>query len=334
MAMRILVLLLFLLGVVTLSLCLGEVNISPVQLFGQIFGTTATESLNGSQDALAEILWQIRLPRILVGLLVGAALAVSGYLMQSLSNNPLADPYLTGVSAGAALAVATGLFLGIGPALNPSLALIGGALASGVVLALSRSAGGFSIGKLLLGGVAVSSICSAVVTLILTCTEAGQKTQSLLFWLAGSVSLRSWSDLQQLLLYFIFGVMLALFLSKPLRLLSLGFDSAAALGLPVKSFQLAILFTAVLLCGAAVSVSGVVGFVGLIAPYCAREIFGTDERVHIVCCAMIGALLVALSDLAARTLAGAQELPLGTLLSLVGGPFFIYLIMQRDFLRG
>ncbi len=283
-----------------------------------------------SANTANQILFDIRLPRALAAALVGAALGISGYQLQSLSNNGLADPYLTGVSSGAGLAVALSVIAGVDFGLIPMISLAGGMAAAFVVLLMAKTAKGISVSRLLLSGVALSAFCGAVITILICSGQGSLRSQGIYYWLAGSVSGKSWTDLASTGVYIAAGALLAFVTSKPLRLLSLGSDQAAALGVDVGRAQLAVLLSAILLCSSAVSLSGIVGFAGLVAPYFARQMFGRDERAHIISSAFVGAVFVLLSDLAARTLFAAHEPPLGTLLSLVGGPFFIYLLMKKE----
>jgi len=276
-----------------------------------------------------DIIWQIRLPRLLTAITVGAALSVSGYLLQTLSKNNLADPYLTGVSSGAGVTVAIALSLGLSFSYVPVIAFSGGLIASLIVASLAKIPTGLSVTKMLLAGIALSTICSGIITLIITNGADPIKAQGIFFWLAGGISGRTWQELIPAAGYTVFGILLALVLSKQLRLLSLGSQQARSLGVNVEMLQLVLLSIAVLMCGAAVSVSGLVGFVGLVAPHIARRSFGRDERIHIICTALLGIGLVLVSDLAARSVAAGQELPLGTLLSLIGGPFFLYLVSKQ-----
>ena len=165
--------------------------------------------------------------------------------------------------------------------------------------------------------------------MIITSGGDAIKSQGIFFWLAGGITGRTWSEAIPSGAYTVVGFLLALLLSKQIRLLSLGSDQAKALGMNVDRTQWILLSISVLLCGAAVSVSGIVGFVGLVAPHVARKLFGRDERLHIVSSALIGMILVATSDLAARTLVAGEELPLGTLMSLIGGPFFLWLVARH-----
>lgn len=314
-------------AVVLLNLCAGEVHLSIAEVLN---GLAAGLQGNAANDTVMQILLDIRMPRVLAAGLVGLALGISGYQLQALSNNGLADPYLTGVSSGAGLAVAAGVIYGVESGYIPLLSLTGGLAASVVVLMLAKSKDGISISRLLLSGVALSAFCAAIITLLICSGQGSTRAQGIYYWLAGTVSGKSWAEVSYTSIYVAAGVLLAFITSKPLRLLSLGSVTASALGLEVTKTQLAVLFSAILLCSASVSLSGIVGFAGLVSPYFARQIFGRDERAHITSSAMIGAILVMMSDLAARTIAPGQEPPLGTLLSLIGGPFFIYLLMKKQ----
>jgi iron complex transport system permease protein len=325
-AFRIALLFLAVGAAVGLNLCIGDVWLSPRQAWSTLFAS-GNDALRDS--GINQIIWEIRLPRLLVAAVVGISLSVSGYVLQALSRNYLADPYLTGTSSGAGLAVAVALFAGADFALLPPIAFIGGFAASITAAILARSPAGLSISKLLLAGVALSAFCGGLITLLLTTSKNQTLSQVVFFWLAGGISGRSWSELIPSSAYVGLAVAAVFVLSKPLRLLSLGQQAATSLGLNVSKAQSALLVCAIVLCGAAVSLSGLVGFVGLIAPHLARSLFGRDERIQIIASALIGATLVLASDLAARTLGQGQELPLGTLLSLVGGPFFLWQVFHR-----
>lgn len=328
MFVRFLILIAIVVGALTLNICIGDVNIAPAAALASVFspGSSAT---GAEQAGIMEIIWQVRLPRLLVAAAVGAALSVSGYLLQSLSRNQLADPYLTGVSSGAGVTAALAISLGMSFQIIPLAAFVGGLTASTIVATLSRSPTGLSVTRLLLAGVALSTICGGLITLIITMGGDPVRAQGIFFWLAGGISGRTWDELAPTAFYTTAGIIAALAMSKQIRLLSVGTQQAMALGVDVARAQWTLLFLAVLMCGAAVSVSGLVGFVGLVAPHVTRRLFGRDERAHILCSALVGMVLVLLSDLAARTLVSGQELPLGTLMSLIGGPFFLWLVSRE-----
>jgi iron complex transport system permease protein len=309
-----------------LNLCIGDISIEPSLAWTALF---KPEDMPMTKAFQLEIIREIRLPRVLIAMAVGLALSVAGYLLQSLSRNHLADPYLTGVSSGAGVVVALAVAANCSYELVPLIAFTGGLAAAIVVGGLARSSRGLSVTRLLLGGVGLSTICSGIITLVVTLGGDPVRAQSIYFWLAGGISGRTWSEFWPAACYCSAGLIAALVMSKQIRLLSVGNEQAKGLGVNVDMVQWGILFIAVLLTGAAVSVSGIVGFVGLVAPHVARNLFGRDERVHIITSSIVGMILVMLSDLLARTLVEGQELPLSTLLSLVGGPFFLFLISRQ-----
>jgi iron complex transport system permease protein len=307
-----------------LNACVGDMTVSPSTAWQAIFHNVPSD-----QASFADIFWQIRLPRLLIAMVVGAALSISGYVLQNISRNPLADPYLTGVSSGSGLAVAIALTLNLDFRLIPLLAFAGGLVASLVVARLAKAPIGISVTRLLLAGVGLSAICGGIITLLLTTSPNLAQSQGIFFWLAGGIAGKTWAELTPVFIGTVFGAVVALIMSKQMRLLSLGQESAQALGVNVAKTQWCLLGAAVLLCASAVSISGLVGFVGLIGPHITRKLFGRDERLHIICAGFVGAVMVMVSDLAARTLAQGQELPLGTLLSVAGGPFFLWLVYSH-----
>lgn len=311
---------------VLLNICVGDVHIPASQAIEMLINPG---SMGDQTSTFRDIIWQIRLPRLLTAITVGVALSVSGYLLQTLSRNNLADPYLTGVSSGAGVTVAIGITLGLSFNFIPLAAFTGGLVASLIVATLARNPTGLSVTKMLLAGIALSTVASGIITLIITNGGDPVKAQGIFFWLAGGIAGRTWQELIPAASYTAVGLLLAFLYSKQLRLLALGPHHARSLGVNVEQVQLILLSTAVLICGAAVSVSGLVGFVGLVAPHISRLIYGRDQRLHILSTALLGALLVLLSDLLARSIAQGQELPLGTLLSLIGGPFFLWLVSKH-----
>lgn len=325
MKLRLILLVLLVFSALLLNLCLGDVPYSPQVAIDCLFHPESAASAGCQQ-----VIWQLRLPRILIASVVGICLSVSGYILQSLSRNNLADPYLTGVSSGAGLAAAFAMICGLDFQFVPIPAFAGGLASAIIVALLAKSPYGLSVTRLLLGGVALSAICGGIITLLLTNSSSPLQSQGISFWLGGGICGRTWSELPVASCYTAAGLVLALLMTKQMRLLSLGVSAAQALGVNVARCQWILLSTAVLLCGAAVSISGLVGFVGLVAPHIARNSFGRDERVQLATSALLGMVLVLLSDLAARTLGNGQEFPLGTLLALVGGPFFLWQISRHQ----
>lgn len=318
--MKILALLIVTLGTLVAAFCLGETNLSWQGLQQALF---APQTLDQSS---ATILWEIRLPRLLCAAVAGMALSLAGYLLQSLSGNDLADPYLTGVAAGAALGAATAIFCGLPFAWLPALAFAGGIIASALVVGTSGSKDRqISMPVLLLSGIALSTIVTAAINLMqfLSASDSAVAARGLDLWLLGGLSGRSWPELSVATMYIAPCIGIALLFAKPLSIVALGQDMAASLGIKVGQTQVVVLSLAVLLTSAAVSLSGLVGFVGLIAPHLARRLVRRGFAQCMIASALLGAIVLSASDLIARTASPSQEIPLGCVMALLGGPFFL-----------
>ncbi len=276
---------------------------------------------------VATIVWQLRAPRVCIAAVVGAALAVSGFLLQGMLRNPLVDPFLTGISSGAALATALGVAAGVAVAFVPALGFAAGLATALAVAFLARRGSGLDAERLILAGISLSALFSAFVALALThAGRAGAST--ILAWLAGSIAGRGWSDLLWTAPYALLGFGLALAAVPALNVLRLGDDVARAVGLDVPRANWMILSAAALLTAAAVALAGTIGFVGLIVPHLARRMLGTDGRKALLASALLGAALVPLADAASRTLWAPAEIPLGVLLAFIGVPTFLYLYLR------
>ncbi len=275
----------------------------------------------------AAIVWSLRLPRVCIAATVGLELAVSGFLLQGLLRNPLVDPFLTGVSAGAAAAIALGVSFGVAAWLAPGLGFGAGLATALLVAFLAQRGGGIDAERLILAGISLSAFFSAIVALVLTRTQR-DSAQTILAWLAGSLAGRGWSELAATGPYLATGLALALLAIPSLNALRLGVMTANAVGVDVARAQWLVLAGASLLTAAAVSLSGIVGFVGLIVPHLARRIVGTDARVGIFASALLGLTLVPLADALSRSLWPPAEVPLGVLLAFIGVPTFLYLYLR------
>ncbi|MBD5633198.1 MAG: iron ABC transporter permease, partial [Candidatus Eremiobacteraeota bacterium] len=241
--------------------------------------------------------------------------------------NPLVDPFLTGVSAGSGAAVAVAVAAGVAEAFVPPIGFVAGLASALVVAFLARRGGGIDVERLILAGVSLSALFSAIVTLALLRLGRGGG-DTILAWLAGSLAGRGWSELGITLPYVIAGFALAAAAVPALNALRLGPNAARAVGVDVARTQWLVLGSSTLLAAGAVTLSGIVGFVGLIVPHIARRICGTDARRSLVAAAMLGATLVALADALARSLAPPLEIPLGVLLAFAGVPTFLYLYLR------
>lgn len=312
----------------------GAVDISPLHTLAILLNHTGVFHLPQSWAATDEvIILQIRLPRVVGAALVGAALATSGALFQALLRNPLADPLLLGTSAGAAfgatLAFMFPALIWFGFGLVPLLAFGGALLAVTVVYWLATRGGHTPVVTLLLAGVAVNALLTAAQTLFITLDPTlAQHIFSLYLWLAGGVQVEGWSQLGIIGALIVAGAVVAFYLAPALDGFALGEEMAGHLGIQVERRKRLIVGAAALLVAAAVSISGLVGFVGLVAPHACRLVFGPRHRQLIPATALTGALFVVIADVLARTLAAPAELPLGVLTALVGGPFFLALLRQ------
>jgi iron complex transport system permease protein len=317
-----------------LSLVVGAADHSPGQVLTAL-GDGARALVGGPpvpQDGLHAIVLDLRLPRLLLAALVGLCLALSGAVMQALFQNPMADPYIVGVSSGAGLGAVVAMMVAppltlIGLTAVPGLAFVG---ALGVVLLvylLSQRGGRVQTGTLLLTGIAVGSLVSAATSFLLLVMD--QDLRGVLFWLLGGLSGRSWPHVAMVLPQAVLGLGACLLAVRPLNLLLLGEDTAASLGLDVARTKRWLLALASLLAAGAVAVGGLIAFVGLVIPHLTRLLVGPDHRHLLPVAALGGALLMVLSDVVARTLLAPTELPLGIITSALGCPFFLYLLRRQ-----
>jgi iron complex transport system permease protein len=288
----------------------------------------------GAMDRTTEVVvWGIRLSRVALSGLVGASLAVAGVIFQGLLLNPLADPFTIGVSTGAAFGVALLVMLGVGGSflgLSPlPLGALGGALgAMAAVLALSREGGRMRKETLILAGIVVSTFLSALISLIKSLDE--ESLSAIVFWIMGSFSGRGWIHVGFLAPYLAAGLVVAARYHRELDILALGEEHSHHLGVAVSQVRLKLLLGASLLTAGAVSVSGVIGFVGLVVPHAVRVLAGPSHGRLLALSALSGALILIWADVLARVLlASGQELPVGVVTALLGGPFFFYLLKSR-----
>lgn len=288
---------------------------------------------NGSDEALRQIWLTIRLPRVLLALVIGGSLALAGCVMQGLFSNPLADPGLLGISSGAALAVALWVVLPLSlPALvmlyAPMLAAFLGALAATVAIFLLSQQRNSSLSRLLLVGIAINTLCGAAVGVLSWVSNDAQLRQ-LSLWGMGSLGQAQWSTLLAVTSLMVPTVLVIWRLANALNVLQLGDEEAHYLGVDVAVVQRILLLCSALLVAAAVAVSGVIGFVGLVVPHLMRMWLGADHRAAIPGSVLAGASLLLVADTAARTLVAPAEMPVGLLTSLLGAPWFLWLIFRR-----
>jgi iron complex transport system permease protein len=315
-----------LLLVLSASLLFGSVRLAP----GEVWSALA-----GSGDARAvTIVRELRLPRALLGALVGGALAVSGAALQALLGNPLADPYLLGVSGGAACGTLLGALLGLGArgAWGTSFALplagFAGALVAVLVVGAGASSGGrLDRGRLLLSGVVVNALASAILLFLLSFGDAA-RTQSFVFWMLGSLAGATPGAVKALAVYVALGLVLLLPLARAFDALALGEETAATLGVPVETVKRVAYLAASLLAAAAVATTGIIGFVGLLVPHAVRRL-ARGHRALLVLSFLGGASLLVAADALARSLFAPAEISVGAVTALLGAPAFLILLRAR-----
>lgn len=279
------------------------------------------------------ILLHVRLPRVLLGFLVGACLAGVGVTLQALMRNPLADPYVLGVSSGAALGVSLAVLFGIGTSVLALTALplcgFAGALCSlAIVYGMAANRGHVSVHSLLLAGVILNAIFSALIMFITSIMEPN-RSFGMMAWLMGSLTANASPGLTVLWLYLAAGLLLLMRESRRLNILALGEELAGTLGVQTKRVTRRLFILAAVVTGAVVSVSGMIGFVGMVVPHAVRLVAGGDNRLLLPASMLTGGLFLIIADTIARTLLAPTEMPVGIVTALAGGPFFIYLLMSR-----
>ena len=283
-----------------------------------------------SNHAFQVIILKIRLPRILLAIITGMGLAVSGTVFQGIFRNPMANPYMLGISSGSAFAVAAGMalgfqatFLGMG-AISIS-AFLGGFLTSLIVYFISG--GGKSVFSLLLSGIAIGFFLSALMSLVMYLNR--NQIENIVYWTMGSFNASTWTKVAVSAPVIILGSILLMVFSRDLNIMITGDDSAKSLGVEVKAKRLFFLLISTFITAGAVSVSGVIGFVGLVVPHVLRILTGPDHRSLIPLSMVSGGIFLLLSDTLARTLLSPTEIPVGIITSIFGAPFFIYLLFRK-----
>lgn len=333
-------LLIGLLAVVILSAGIGAMRISPLQVLAILLDPLGIHLPVTYDEGMASVLLYIRLPRVVMAVLVGSGLAISGVAMQGLFRNPLADPGLIGISSGASLcAVMVIVLLSAIPVLRTDtllpryyllniLTFTGACATSLLVFRLARSGGRTMITTMLLAGLALNALCRALTDLI-TYLANDQELRNATFWSMGSLGGATWSIVLTLLPFIIIPVLLLPGLAKSLNAFALGEREAAYLGINVKRLKTTIIILATLSVGASVAVAGIIGFIGLIVPHIVRGLSGNDHRSLLLNSTLMGASLLTLADVCSRTIIAPAELPIGIVTAVLGTPVFITLLLKQ-----
>lgn len=289
----------------------------------RLLGTTTAGAYSQSQF---HIIWNIRMPRILMAIVAGSGLAVSGAVMQAIVRNPIADPYVLGVSSGASTGAAIALLL-------PSALLFHGGV-SVTAMAYSRESRSINPTSLILAGTAVAAILGAVTNLLVFLARSKDSISSIYYWQMGSLASSQWADLPIPLLIVALGEAVTLLYTKKMNLLMIGEEDACALGLNIRAVRLVLMGCSSLMVAAIVSDTGIIGFVGLMVPHIVRLFVGSDNTRVVPLSALAGAIFLILADTVARTVFGSTELPIGIVTAFTGAPFFLYLMGKKKYTFG
>ena len=323
-------------AVFILASCVGAVLLSPVELFSIVAYALGFSETCACDPLHAQIWLSLRLPRLLLAMLTGAALATGGAVMQGLFRNPLADPSLIGVSAGGGVAAVAVIVLGVpatlfmGFSILPVAAFCGSFVTMLMAYRLARRAGRADTTSLLLAGIAFNALATAAIG-FLTLISSQQALRSFTFWLLGGFGSADWLQLMSATVFIVPALVVMLSSARMLNVLALGENEAFWLGFAVERWKFTLLAVIALAVGATVAVAGIIGFIGLVVPHLLRFIVGPDHRLLLSCAALLGALIVLLADLVARVVILPAELPLGILTALLGVPLFLFLLSRsRD----
>lgn len=336
---KILILLLFISLVITMTFAvtLGNVSLKAKDVWkiviNSIFGQEIF--LRDWKGSLEIIVWKLRVPRVITGVLAGATLSLVGILMQCLTKNPLASPYILGISSGASTgAVGAILFLGGNLIAVSGGAFIMGTLTSIIVFYFAGRGGDFSSTRLVLIGVAISSLFSGITTLMISIAPKGEKIQGALFWLSGSLGGANWSYIPLMTVALIFGVGISYYYYRELNILTTGDENAITLGVDIERLRIIIVVVSTLLTGIVVSNTGVIGFVGLVIPHITRGIVGGNHKKVIPISLLLGGIFLVVTDIFTRVLFTSQEIPIGVITSIIGAPFFLHMLKGKSYKFG
>ena len=323
------------------AIAIGSTYIEPGVVYKVLINKLLNQDIfNSTWNIMFEnIIWEIRLPRVLLGAICGAGLALCGVLMQCVTKNPIAEPYILGISSGASCGAVAIIVLGgissLGISSITAGAFIGSSVAGILVFAIGTQMGRTtSTTRLVLSGMAISTIFSALTNLLIYFAKNSNQAKNALFWTIGSLGGAKWDVLFIPFTALVIVIIASFIMSKSLDILLLGDDSAVILGINVKLVKSIILILATLLTSTLVAITGAIGFIGLVVPHICRTIAGSDHKKLIVLSSLVGAVFLIISDIMARIILPPIEIPIGIITSLVGGPFFLYLISKKNYSFG
>lgn len=315
---------------ILIAAAIGVVKIPFPNIIKIILGQLGLADASGLAHTEVVTIWELRLPRILMSLTAGAALAICGAVFQSIFRNPICDPYILGISSGASLGAATAFILGWDAFLFGITlpALVTALLTLLVIMGIARLSRQKTTHTLLLTGIAINFLISAVITLLMVVNQ--KEMHKIIFWTMGSCAGTTWNDILFLLPFLIVIAIVLLYYAKDLNIMQLGTDTAQTLGVNVKAVTYITLITSSLLIAVVVAICGVIGFIGLIIPHAVRLMVGSDNRRVFSYSLLLGALFLLIADTLARTIAIPAELPVGSITAIAGAPYFIFLLLKKQ----
>lgn len=331
-----LLLVLFLIALVTtISVTQGAIHVSPDEIVKIVLNRSTGKELFAVtwEQKTENIIWNIRFPRVIMAFIVGAGLSLCGVLMQALTKNPLADPYVLGISSGASAGAVSVIILGAFSFLGGYSVIFGATLGAAAAICLSLAIaslkGRITSTQLVLAGIATSALFSALTNLIVYGFNTGSdKTKTALFWMVGSLSGSTWGRVKYVFIVAAIAMALILLFARELDILLLGDDVAETLGADTRRIKLMIILASTVLTGVVVSVSGVIGFVGLVVPHVMRGMVGSGHKRLVPMAILGGGLFTMVADLISRVVIAPEELPIGVIAAFFGAPFFLYLIRK------
>ena len=330
-----LVLLIILIFSIGLAVAIGSVNISMNEVYRIILHKLFNIGELSTSTAKLDVVWLIRMPRIILAIAVGMGLSVVGIVMQAIVKNPLADPYVLGISSGASLGATLAILLGIGTSFGSSyigiMGFIGAFAISMLVLILSNIGGRTNSIKLLLSGMALSSVCSAFSSFIVYLANDAQGMKNISFWLMGSLAGATWNEISFILPIILIGTVFFITQYRTLNLMLLGDEVSVTLGTDLHKYRIIYLMITSLMIGIIVYSSGMIGFIGLIIPHIVRMIFGTDHKKIIPIAAILGSIFLIWADVLSRIIIKGTEIPIGILISMIGAPCFVWLMIKKSY---
>ena len=330
-----LMVLLLIAAVTTISVTLGAIHVSPDEIVKILANKTSGKDIFAVswEQKTENIIWNIRFPRVIMAFIVGAGLSLCGVLMQALTKNPLADPYVLGISSGASAGAVSVIILGLFSFMGGYSVIFGATLGAAVAISLSLSIasvkGRITSTQLVLAGIATSALFSALTNLIVYGFNSGSdKTKMALYWMVGSLSGATWSRVKYVFIVSVVMMAVILLFARELDILLLGDDVAETLGADTRRIKLLIILASTVLTGVVVSVSGVIGFAGLVVPHVMRGFVGSGHKQLIPMSILGGGLFAMIADLISRIIIAPEELPIGVVAAFFGAPFFLYLIRK------